>query len=211
MWGPFFEFLGCTTSTVCNQGVTVDVMVGAGAARRLAARASRGVLREKCEPKSSSKHLHSTIVVVSSPSSTVPRLHVCPLLICPLTITKDPFLQKCIRESVGCEQQLSRWMHLFKSIHLKVRGGYSSEDRARFVASAVQRCPKILQICEIIMRQGPLSIKVGPGPDDVKSFSSIQDLPQVHPRVVEIWVLCAIIAKYLFKLRRKISFTPVTL
>jgi hypothetical protein len=99
---------------------------------------------------------------------------------------------------VGCEQQLSRWMHQFKSIYLKVRVGYSSNDRARFVASAVQRCPAILQICEIIMRQGPLRINVRPGPDGVIFFKSIQDLPQVHPRVVEIWVLCAIIAKLYF-------------
>ncbi len=99
---------------------------------------------------------------------------------------------------MGCEQQLSRWMHQFKSIHLKVRDGYSSENRAQFVASAVQHCPAILKICETIMEQGPLRINVMPGPDGVGTFSSIEDLPQVHPRVVEIWVFCAIIAKLYF-------------
>ena len=118
--------------------------------------------------------------------------HVCPLHMCPLTITKDLFLQRCIREGVDCQGQLSRWMHQFKSVHLKVRPTYSSEARAQFVASAAQRCPEILEICEIIMRKGALSIQVLP--NDFRTFVSTQDLPQVHARVVDIWVLCAAIA-----------------
>ena len=105
----------------------------------------------------------------------------------------DQLLQSCLAENfLGCEQQLSRWMHQFKSIHLKVRAGYSSADRARFVASAARRCPRILQICQIIMQQGALIIHVGP--NDRRAFLIIEDLPQVSLYVFGIAARCATIA-----------------
>jgi hypothetical protein len=69
---------------------------------------------------------------------------------------------------------------MFRSLHLKVRDDYTNTDRARFIASAVQLCPRMLQICEIIMQRGGLRIQLGPSPQDYEVFRSLEDLPEVR-------------------------------
>jgi hypothetical protein len=88
--------------------------------------------------------------------------------------------------SQGCAGQLSLWMNQFRKLHLKLRGDYSNTDRMQYVASAVQKCPQILRICEIVMQHGGLRIQLGPNSDDYSIFKSIEQLPQVQPHLIDV-------------------------
>jgi hypothetical protein len=96
----------------------------------------------------------------------------------------DEFMAGSSDKCVGCEGRLSRWLHQFRSLHLKTRDGYTNTDRAQFIASAAQRCPRMLQICEVIMQHGGVRMQLGPKPQDRHVFHSVDDLPEVCVRAV---------------------------
>ena len=95
-------------------------------------------------------------------------------------VGEDEFMVRSSDKCVGCEGRLSRWLHQFRSLHLKTRDGYTNTERAQFIASAAQRCPRMLQICEIIMQHGGLCMQLGPNPQDRQVFRSVEDLPEVR-------------------------------
>ncbi len=94
-------------------------------------------------------------------------------------VGEDEFMARSSDRCTGCVGLLSRWLHTFRSLHLKTRRDYTNADRAQFIASAVQICPRMLQICEIVMRRGGLRIQLGPNPQDYRVFGSVEDLPEV--------------------------------
>ena len=99
-------------------------------------------------------------------------------------VGEDEFMARSSDKCVGCEGRLSRWLHQFRSLHLKTRDGYTNTERAQFIASAAQRCPRMLQICEVIMQHGGVRMQLGPKPQDRHVFHSVDDLPEVCVRAV---------------------------
>ncbi len=100
-------------------------------------------------------------------------------------------------EPVGCEGKLSRWLHEFRCQVLTVNREWSQEQRAEYVAWAVQNTP-ILSICQDVMDASErirshngcdttrMSIKLGPDDcgNDFGHYASVLDLPMVRPLVL---------------------------
>jgi hypothetical protein len=98
-------------------------------------------------------------------------------------------------EQVGCQGQLSRWLHEFRIRTLTcLSRDWNQQQRAEYVAWAVQRTP-ILKICEDVMEcirshNGcaitRMSIKLGPDDhgNDFGHYECVEDLPMVRPHVL---------------------------